>query len=150
MTDVLGVLVIACNSDCDEFYQNPKTYEPQSAKSAPLGTVKSFWLGSFLHLVCLNPSSLSYITNMKTDLVNTHAVDFYAKAGGEGPIIFDSAITLLQGSSLLLPKTKSPLPMRPLLSPHLVDTNTSPLRPSSQAMTTPSNPGQTALYIHAF
>ncbi|KAI5994646.1 hypothetical protein EDC04DRAFT_2981981 [Pisolithus marmoratus] len=106
MTNVLGVLVIACNGDRDEFYQNPKTYEPQSAESAPLGAVESFQLGSCLRSVYLNPSSPSYIANMKTDLVNTHAVHFYAKAGGEGPVIFDSAIALLQGLFPPTPKNK--------------------------------------------
>ncbi|KAI6011959.1 hypothetical protein EDC04DRAFT_752758 [Pisolithus marmoratus] len=45
MTNVLGVLVIARNGDRDEFYQNPKTYEPQSVESTPLGAVS---ISSFL------------------------------------------------------------------------------------------------------
>lgn len=43
---------------------------------------------------------------MKTDLVDTHAVHIYAKAGGEGPAIFDSAIALLQGLFPPNPKNK--------------------------------------------
>ncbi|KAI6100614.1 histidine phosphatase superfamily [Pisolithus sp. B1] len=106
MTDVLGVLVIARNGDRDEFYQDPKTYEPQFTESTPLGAVESFQLGAFLRSVYLNPSSPSYITNMKPDLVNTHEVRFLAKAGGEGPVIFDSAIALLQGLFPPTPKNK--------------------------------------------
>lgn len=106
MTDVLGVLVIARNGDRDEFFQDPKTYEPHFTESTPLGAVESFQLGSFLRSVYLSPSSPSYITNMKTDLVNTHEVHFYAKAGGEGPVIFDSAIALLQGLFPPTPKNK--------------------------------------------
>jgi hypothetical protein len=45
----------------------------------------------------MSPSSPSYIADMKTDLVDTHEVKVHAKAGGEGTVIFDSAIALLQG-----------------------------------------------------
>lgn len=34
---------------------------------------------------------------MRGDIVDTHELHVYAKAGGEGPVIFDSAIALLQG-----------------------------------------------------
>lgn len=34
---------------------------------------------------------------MESDIVNTHELRVHAKAGGEGPVIFDSAIALLQG-----------------------------------------------------
>ena len=37
MTDVLGVVVIARNGDRLEYYQNPKTYEPDFTESTPLG-----------------------------------------------------------------------------------------------------------------
>lgn len=43
---------------------------------------------------------------MKPDLVDTHEVHFYAKAGGEGAVIFDSAIALLQGLFPPTPKNK--------------------------------------------
>ncbi|KAH7883447.1 histidine phosphatase superfamily [Phlebopus sp. FC_14] len=97
MSDVLGVLVIARNGDREEFYQDPQTYEPAFTESTPLGAAESHQLGSFLRSVYFSPSSPSYISGMKTDLVDTHEVHIHAKAGGEGPVIFDSAIALLQG-----------------------------------------------------
>ncbi|KAF8554823.1 phosphoglycerate mutase-like protein [Imleria badia] len=97
MTDVLGVVVIARNGDRLEYYQDPKTYKPDFTESTPLGAVESHQLGSFLRSVYLTSSSPSYISGMKDDLVDTHELRVHAKAGGEGPVIFDSAIALLQG-----------------------------------------------------
>lgn len=117
MTDVLGVLVIARNGDRDEFHQDPKTYQPEFTESTPLGAVstsldlrltdvhefpptlqsESHQLGSFLREVYLTSSSPSYISGMKPDIVDTHELRVHAKAGGEGAVIFDSTIALLQG-----------------------------------------------------
>lgn len=97
MTDVLGVLVIARNGGRYEYYQDPKTYEPAFTESTPLGAAESHQLGSFLRSVYLTSSSPSYIPGIKSDIVDTHELHVHAKAGGEGPVIFDSAIALLQG-----------------------------------------------------
>lgn len=97
MTDVLGVLVIARNGDRSEYYQDPKTYESSYTESTALGAAESHHLGSFLRSTYMSSSSPSYIADMKTDLVDTHEVHVHAKAGGEGTVIFDSAIALLQG-----------------------------------------------------
>ncbi|KAG1851468.1 histidine phosphatase superfamily [Suillus subalutaceus] len=97
MTDVLGVLVIARNGDRTEYYQDPKTYESSYTESTALGAAESHQLGSFLRSTYMSSSSPSYIADMKTDLVDTHEVHVHAKAGGEGTVIFDSAIALLQG-----------------------------------------------------
>ena len=45
----------------------------------------------------MTSSSPSYIDGIQIDLVDNHQVKVYAKAGGEGTVIFDSAIALLQG-----------------------------------------------------
>lgn len=97
MTDVLGVLVIARNGDRTEFYQDPNTYENSYTESTALGAAESHQLGSFLRSTYMSSRSPSYIADMKTDLVDTHEVQVKAKAGGEGPVIFDSAIATLQG-----------------------------------------------------
>jgi lysosomal acid phosphatase len=97
MTDVLGVLVIARNGGRYEYYQDPKTYEPAFTESTPLGASESHQLGSFLRSVYLTSSSPSYISGINSDIVDTHELHVHAKAGGEGPVIFDSAIALLQG-----------------------------------------------------
>ncbi|KAG2746726.1 phosphoglycerate mutase-like protein [Suillus brevipes Sb2] len=106
MTDVLGVLVIARNGDRTEYYQDPKTYESSYTESTALGAAESHHLGSFLRSTYMSSSSPSYIADMKTDLVDTHEVHVHAKAGGEGTVIFDSAIALLQGLFLPNPANK--------------------------------------------
>ncbi|KAG1853114.1 histidine phosphatase superfamily [Suillus subluteus] len=45
----------------------------------------------------MSSPSPSYIADMNTNLVDTHEVHVHAKAGGEGTVIFDSAIALLEG-----------------------------------------------------
>ncbi|KAH7929552.1 phosphoglycerate mutase-like protein [Leucogyrophana mollusca] len=97
MTDVLGVVVIARNGDRTEYYQDPATYEPSYTETTPLGAAESHQLGAFLRSVYLSASSPSYIAGMSTDLVDNHEVHVHAKAGGEGTVVFDSAIALLQG-----------------------------------------------------
>jgi len=44
-----------------------------------------------------NKNSPSYIDNMSTDLVDNREVHVRVKGGGEGTVVFDSAIALLQG-----------------------------------------------------
>lgn len=97
MTDVLGVLVITRNGGRYEFQQDPKTYAPGFSDSTPLGTAESHQLGAFLRSVYLTSSSPSFIAGMNPDIVDTNELHIHAKAGGEGPVIFDSAIALLQG-----------------------------------------------------
>ncbi|KAL4068749.1 histidine phosphatase superfamily [Scleroderma yunnanense] len=97
MSKVLGALVIARNGDREEFTQDSRTYEPGSTRSTPLGAAESYLLGSRLRAMYLSPSSPSYITGIKTGVVDTHQVHFYSKAGGEGTAIFDSTMALLQG-----------------------------------------------------
>ncbi|KAH0829032.1 histidine phosphatase superfamily [Lanmaoa asiatica] len=76
---------------------DPKTYQPAFTKSTPFGASQSHELGDFLRSVYLTSSSPSYISGMRDDIVDTHELQVHAKAGGEGPVIFDSAIALLQG-----------------------------------------------------
>ncbi|KAG6331440.1 hypothetical protein ID866_7646, partial [Astraeus odoratus] len=97
MSKVLGALVIARNGDREEFFQDPKTYEPSPTRSTPLGAAESFLLGARLRAMYLAPSSASRISGIQSDVVDTGQVKFYAKAGGEGPAIFDSTMALLQG-----------------------------------------------------
>ncbi|KAG6382080.1 hypothetical protein JVT61DRAFT_718 [Boletus reticuloceps] len=97
LTDVLGVLVIARNGGRYEFHQDSKNYEPAFVASTPLGVSESHQLGSLLRSVYLTSSSPSYISSMNGDIVDTHELHIHAKAGGEGAVIFDSAIALLQG-----------------------------------------------------
>jgi hypothetical protein len=59
--------------------------------------VQSHLLGCNLRDEYFNQGSPSSILGMKTDLVDTHQVQAKVKAGGEGTVVFDSAIATLQG-----------------------------------------------------
>ncbi|THV02505.1 phosphoglycerate mutase-like protein [Dendrothele bispora CBS 962.96] len=96
-TQVLGAIVIARNGDRVDYYQDPKTYEGSVTNTTALGEADSFQLGSLLRSTYLNPSSSSYIKGMRSDLVDNSEIKVRIKAGGEGTVIFDSAIALLQG-----------------------------------------------------
>ncbi|KAF5351368.1 hypothetical protein D9758_008059 [Tetrapyrgos nigripes] len=96
-TQVLGVIVIARNGDRDQYWQDPKTYEGSFTETTALGEAESFQLGSLLRNTYLNPSSSSYIEGMRSDIVDNKEIKVRVKAGGEGTVIFDSAIALLQG-----------------------------------------------------
>ncbi|KAJ3890255.1 histidine phosphatase superfamily [Lentinula edodes] len=105
-SQVLGVIVIARNGDRVEYYQDPKTYEGGVTETTALGEVESHQLGSVLRSEYLSPTSPSYIDGMRSDLVDNSEIKVRVKNGGEGTVIFDSAIALLQGLYPPNPKNK--------------------------------------------
>jgi hypothetical protein len=66
--------------------------------------VQAFQLGSILRKQYFDESSPNYIHNVRTNLVNLDQVHARIKNGGEGRVVFDSTIALLQG---LFPPTPS-------------------------------------------
>jgi lysosomal acid phosphatase len=66
--------------------------------------VQAYLLGSILRKEYFDESSPNYIHNVRTDLVNLDQVHARIKNGGEGRVVFDSTIALLQG---LFPPTQS-------------------------------------------
>ncbi|KAJ7852242.1 histidine phosphatase superfamily [Mycena leptocephala] len=106
MSTVLGVIVIARNGDRREFYQDPKTYAPSLTDSTALGVSDLHLLGTQLRAAYLTPGSASYISDISGDIADTQQVRVRAKAGGEGSVVFDSAIALLQGLFPPSPRNK--------------------------------------------
>ncbi|KAJ7212745.1 histidine phosphatase superfamily [Mycena haematopus] len=106
MSTVLGVVVIARNGDRREFYQDPKTYAPSLTDSTALGVSDLHLLGTQLRAEYLTPGSASFISEISGDIADTQQVKVRAKAGGEGSVVFDSAIALLQGLFPPNPKNK--------------------------------------------
>ncbi|KAI0262182.1 phosphoglycerate mutase-like protein [Gloeopeniophorella convolvens] len=100
---VRGVVVITRNGDRYDYYQDPVTYKSSHTDSTPLGDVQAHKLGTVLRGEYFDPSSPNYINNVRTDLVNLDQVHARIKNGGEGRVVFDSTIALLQG---LFPPTK--------------------------------------------
>jgi lysosomal acid phosphatase len=115
MSQLLGVIVIARNGDRQEYYQDPKNYNGAPTETTALGEVcldflslqnnrltvlfqvESHQLGAFLRSTYLDSGSPSFIKGISTDLVDNSEVKVRVKAGGEGTVVFDSAIALLQG-----------------------------------------------------
>jgi len=58
---------------------------------------QAFQLGSLLREEYFNPASVNYIHNVRTELVDLDQVHARIKNGGEGRVVFDSTIALLQG-----------------------------------------------------
>jgi hypothetical protein len=94
---VRGVVVLARNGDRLEYFQDPITYKPYKTETTPLGAVQSHQLGAALRAAYLEDNSPSHIRGIDGKLVNNEQVYVRVKAGGEGHVIFDSAIALLQG-----------------------------------------------------
>ncbi|KAJ7142639.1 histidine phosphatase superfamily [Mycena epipterygia] len=97
MSEVLGVIVIARNGDRRAFYQDPKTYAPSLTDSTALGVADLHLLGTQLRAAYLTSGSPSFIPSISTQIADTQEVNVRVKAGGEGSVVFDSAIALLQG-----------------------------------------------------
>ncbi|KAJ7735546.1 histidine phosphatase superfamily [Mycena maculata] len=97
MSTVLGVIVIARNGDRRTFHQDPETYAPSLTDSTALGVTDLHLLGTQLRAAYLKPGSASFISSISADIVDTQQVKVLSKAGGEGSVVFDSAIALLQG-----------------------------------------------------
>ncbi|TRM57102.1 histidine phosphatase superfamily [Schizophyllum amplum] len=90
MSQVLGVIVIARNGDRTNLYQDPKTYAPSIVETTALGEVPA-------PVDILQPSSPSFISGIRSDLVDNRELHVRVKAGTAGTAVFDSAIALLQG-----------------------------------------------------
>ncbi|KAJ6452638.1 histidine phosphatase superfamily [Mycena sanguinolenta] len=106
MSTVLGVIVIARNGDRRVFHQDPKTYAPSLTDSTAFGVSDLHLLGTQLREEYLTPGSASFISTISGDIADTQEVKVRAKAGGEGSVVFDSAIALLQGLFPPNPKNK--------------------------------------------
>ncbi|KAF8483713.1 phosphoglycerate mutase-like protein [Russula ochroleuca] len=94
---VRGIVVVTRNGDRDGYHQDPYTYQSSHTDSTPLGEVQAFQLGALLRKEYFDESSPNYIHNIRTDLVNLDQVHARIKNGGEGRVVFDTTIALLQG-----------------------------------------------------
>ncbi|KAG9098810.1 hypothetical protein FRC06_005950 [Ceratobasidium sp. 370] len=94
---VLGVVVLTRHGDRQGFYQSPDTYTAAQTAITPLGLTQEYQLGQILRNLYFSPSSPSVISGISTGLFNQNQVRIRADAGGEGGVIFDSAVALAQG-----------------------------------------------------
>jgi hypothetical protein len=72
-------------------------YTASATAITALGALEEFALGQLLRSIYLNASSPSYIKGISTGVLQQNQVALAADAGGEGGVIFDSAVALAQG-----------------------------------------------------
>lgn len=96
-SQVLGVIVMMRHGDRRGFYQDPKTYTPSNTGITPLGKQQTFQFGEYLRSRYLARSSPHFIQDISSDLVDEGQILIKADAGGEGGVIYDSAMSTMQG-----------------------------------------------------
>ncbi|KAF8967110.1 histidine phosphatase superfamily [Flammula alnicola] len=96
-SQILGVVLLARHGDRAGFYQNASDYTPSNTAITPLGNLQEYELGQQLRSIYLNSSSPSFISTINADIVSDAQVQVRVDGGGEGGVIFNSAMSLLQG-----------------------------------------------------
>ncbi|GAA6025568.1 hypothetical protein JCM10207_002706, partial [Rhodosporidiobolus poonsookiae] len=91
------VVVIARHGDRTSFYQNPVSYAASDTVLTPLGEQQNFRLGQILNSIYAANESDRKIEGLSaTEMVGSQ-INSTADAGGEGSVIWDSAVSLWQG-----------------------------------------------------
>ncbi|CAE7180550.1 unnamed protein product [Rhizoctonia solani] len=93
---VLGVVLLTRHGDRQGFYQSPDNYTPVQTAITPLGLVQEYQLGQLIRSLYFTATSPSLISGISTGLFDQNQVRIRADAGGEGGVIFDSAVALSQ------------------------------------------------------
>lgn len=89
-----GVVLITRHGDRQGFYQSPTTYTASDTSLTVLGNVEEYQNGQDLRNMYLVNNN---ITGLNTSIADWNQVQVMADAGGEGTVIVDSAIALMQG-----------------------------------------------------
>lgn len=96
-SQVLGVVILSRHGDRLGFYQDPDSYTASNTEITPLGNQQSFQLGEYIRSRYMDSSSSYSIQNISQALVDPDQVLVRADAGGEGEVIYDSALSTVQG-----------------------------------------------------
>ena len=96
-SQVLGVVILSRHGDRLGFYQDPDSYTASNTEITPLGNQQSFQLGEYIRSRYMDSSSPYFIQNISQGLVDPDQVLVRADAGGEGEVIYDSALSTVQG-----------------------------------------------------
>ncbi|SCZ88234.1 BZ3500_MvSof-1268-A1-R1_Chr2-1g04276 [Microbotryum saponariae] len=94
---VIGVVLLARHGDRAGFYQNPNTYAASKTSITPLGEQQLYRVGNMLRTIYADPSSDRAIQGLSNSTLNAAQINSTADGGGEGGVIFDSAVALWQG-----------------------------------------------------
>ncbi|SCV72155.1 BQ2448_4849 [Microbotryum intermedium] len=94
---VIGVVLLARHGDRQGFYQNPNTYAASHTSITPLGEQQLYQVGNMLRTIYAESTSDRAIEGLSNSTLNAAQINSTADGGGEGGVIFDSAVALWQG-----------------------------------------------------
>ncbi|EPQ27429.1 uncharacterized protein PFL1_04967 [Pseudozyma flocculosa PF-1] len=92
-----GIVVLTRHGDRQGFYQSPKTYTASNTNLTVLGYRQQLFNGQDLRARYLLPTSPTAIGGIDSDVAENAQLSVLADAGGEGGVIVESSLALLQG-----------------------------------------------------
>ncbi|ORY50682.1 histidine phosphatase superfamily [Leucosporidium creatinivorum] len=93
----LGAVILARHGDRQGFYQDPNGYTASDTAITPLGEVQNYQLGQMLRNLYAADDSPTKISGLSNTTLVPSQINSTADGGGEGGVIFDSAVALWQG-----------------------------------------------------
>ncbi|KAF8195509.1 histidine phosphatase superfamily [Pholiota molesta] len=95
---LLGAVILIRHGDREGFFQDPITYTASNTAITPLGNAQSFQLGAQIREIYFsNDSSPYFISTVNNTIAQDSQLQIRADAGGERGVIFNSAVSFLQG-----------------------------------------------------
>ncbi|BGO94400.1 hypothetical protein NBRC10512_002098 [Rhodotorula toruloides] len=93
----IGVVILARHGDRAGFYQNPTSYSASDTAVTPLGEQQLFQVGSLVRNIYAGSDPTRAISGLSNTTFDGFKINSTADAGGEGSVIYDSALAFWQG-----------------------------------------------------
>ncbi|KAF9485883.1 phosphoglycerate mutase-like protein [Pholiota conissans] len=95
---ILGAVILIRHGDREGFFQDPITYTASNTAITPLGNAQSIQLGAQIRSIYFDDNSSPYfISTVNNTIAQDNQLMIRADAGGERGVIFNSAVSFLQG-----------------------------------------------------
>ncbi|GAA6022549.1 hypothetical protein JCM8202_000512 [Rhodotorula sphaerocarpa] len=93
----VGVVIIVRHGDRTSYYQNPDTYASTDTVLTPLGEQQNYDAGQMMRRIYAGADPSRAIAGLSNTTFVDSAILSHADAGGEGSVIYDSALAFWQG-----------------------------------------------------
>ncbi|POY76411.1 hypothetical protein BMF94_0609 [Rhodotorula taiwanensis] len=93
----VGVVIIARHGDRTAYYQNPETYDSTDTVLTALGEQQNYQMGQMMRRIYAGADPSRAIAGLSNTTFVDSAISSMADAGGEGSVIYDSALAFWQG-----------------------------------------------------
>ncbi|GAA5984943.1 hypothetical protein JCM10908_002462 [Rhodotorula pacifica] len=93
----IGVVIIARHGDRSAYYQNPETYDSTDTVLTALGEQQNYQMGQMMRRIYAGADPSRAIAGLSNTTFVDNAISSMADAGGEGSVIYDSALAFWQG-----------------------------------------------------